>query len=70
MIGIGGGCLRLNLKAVISEKPTTCPSPNDLAFENLALRQQLAVLKRAQKRPMIGIRDRLFWIWLSQVWSD
>lgn len=30
----------------------------DLALENLALRQQLAVLKRERKRPAIKNRDR------------
>jgi hypothetical protein len=29
----------------------------DLALENLALRQQLAILKRTQKRPAIGTKD-------------
>jgi hypothetical protein len=37
----------------------------NLALENLALGQQLAILKRTQKRPAIGTKDRLFWIWLS-----
>jgi putative transposase len=41
----------------------------DLALENLALRQQLAILKRTQKRPAIGTKDRLFWVWLSRIWS-
>jgi putative transposase len=41
----------------------------DLALENLALRQQLAVLKRPQRRIKIKQRDRLFWIWLSRTWS-
>lgn len=40
----------------------------DLALENLALRQQLAVLKRERKRPAIKNRDRLFWVWLSRIW--
>src|SRR5262249_26781485 len=35
----------------------------DLALENLALRQQLAVLKRERKRPAIKNGDRLFWVW-------
>ena len=39
----------------------------DLALENLALRQQLAVLKRERKRPAIKNRDRLFWVWLSHI---
>ena len=37
--------------------------------ENLALRQQLLVLKRDQKRPQIRERDRLFWVTISRVWS-
>jgi len=42
----------------------------DLALENLALRQQLAVLKRERKRPVIKKRDRLFWVWLSRIWRE
>ena len=45
-------------------------SHTQLAVENLALRQQLAVLKRSVKRPRLHRRDRLFWAWLSRVWSD
>src|SRR6266849_1439791 len=41
----------------------------ELALENLALRQQLIVLKRTDKRPRIQNKDRLFWIWLSRTWS-
>ena len=41
----------------------------DLALENLALRQQLAVLKRSQKRLKIKKQDRLFWIWLARTWA-
>ena len=39
-----------------------------LTAENLALRQQLIVLKRNQKRPSLKERDRVFWKILSQVW--
>ena len=41
-----------------------------MALENLALRQQLAVLKQAHPRPKLSDGDRLFWILLSKVWSD
>src|SRR2546426_1654981 len=41
----------------------------DLVLENLALRQQLALLRRRSKRPRFGPLDRLFWIWLSQRWA-
>ncbi len=40
----------------------------DLALENLALRQQLALLRRRSKRPQFETADRTFWIWLSQRW--
>ena len=40
----------------------------DLAVENLALRQQLAVLKQSVKRPKLRPRDRVFWAWLSRLW--
>ncbi len=41
----------------------------DLALENLALRQQLALLHRRAKRPRFGPIDRLFWTWLSSRWN-
>jgi len=41
----------------------------DLALENLALRQQLAIMKRSNKRPRLHIRDRLLWVVLSRLWS-
>ena len=39
-----------------------------LAAENLALRQQLALLQRSVKRPRLHRRDRIFWLWLSRLW--
>jgi hypothetical protein len=41
----------------------------DVALENLALRQQLAVLTRSSRRPRLTKEDRLFWTWLSRIWS-
>ena len=41
-----------------------------LAVENLALRQQLAVLKQSVRRPRLRPRDRVFWVWLSRFWSN
>jgi putative transposase len=38
-------------------------------MENLALRQQLAVLKRSAKRPRLRQRDRIFWVWLRRLWK-
>jgi hypothetical protein len=41
-----------------------------LILENLALRQQLAVYHRRHPRPQLRQRDRIFWVWLSRVWSQ
>jgi hypothetical protein len=38
-----------------------CRGHRELVLENLALRQQLHVLKRSRKRPDLRTRDRLFW---------
>src|ERR1041385_2547264 len=44
-------------------------SRSDTALEVLALRQQVAVLKRKRPRPRLSSRDRLFWTILLQLWS-
>src|SRR4051794_35059639 len=42
-----------------------------LRLENLALRQQLAVLRRsAPKRLKLTPADRICWVWLRRVWGD
>ncbi|MCA1794064.1 MAG: hypothetical protein LC660_09390, partial [Desulfobacteraceae bacterium] len=42
----------------------------NLHLENLALRQQLAIMKQKNKRTKIRIRDRIFWVFLSRFWKD
>jgi hypothetical protein len=42
---------------------------SNLAAENLALCQQLVVMRRANKRPKIRMADRLFWFVLSRIWT-
>jgi putative transposase len=48
--------------------PFLCGGHRQLALENLALRQQLAVYKRTTNRPRLRRSDRLLWGWLSRVW--
>ena len=39
-----------------------------LAAENLALRQQLIVLRRGKTRPPLRRLDRIFWVVLQRLW--
>src|SRR4051812_36578066 len=42
-----------------------------LQLENVALRHQIGVFQRSQKkRPRLHAPDRLLWVWLSRVWTD
>ena len=43
-------------------------SRSDMALEILALRQQLAVLKRQRSRPPLNSGDRFFWTTLRRLW--
>jgi hypothetical protein len=40
-----------------------------LLLENLALRQQLAVLKHRHPRPRLDLLDKLFWVAIRRFWS-
>jgi putative transposase len=40
-----------------------------LALENLALRQQLAIYESKRKKPKLRRCDRIFWVWLSRLWD-
>ena len=40
-----------------------------LLLENLALRQQLTVLKRRHPRPRLDLLDKLFWVAIRRFWS-
>jgi transposase InsO family protein len=44
-------------------------SQKSLLLENLALRQQLSVLKRRHPRPRLDFYDRLFWLLVRRCWS-
>ena len=41
-----------------------------LVFENLALRQQLAIYHRTRPKPTLRWSDRLFWVGLRLAWPD
>jgi putative transposase len=47
-----------------------CRGHRAVALENLALRQQLAVLTRTVAHPRLRRRDRLFWILLAKGWRE
>ena len=42
----------------------------ELALENLVLRPQLAVWKARQPRPRLTDMDRIFWVFLSRLWTS
>ncbi|MFH1419295.1 MAG: hypothetical protein ABII12_13560 [Planctomycetota bacterium] len=42
----------------------------ELATENIALRQQLAIVEQCSRRPRLRKRDRIFWAWLSRLWAN
>ncbi len=43
---------------------------SDVILENIALRQQLSVLKASSKKTKLRNRDRFFWIIISKIWSN
>jgi hypothetical protein len=45
------------------------PARSRTALEAVALRQQLALIKRKQPRPKVDRLDRLFWIVLRRLWE-
>src|SRR6202521_1876639 len=57
--------------ALLSTLSSMFRSRAALELEHIALRHQIGVLKRsAGKRPKLTAADRLFWVFLSQVWCD
>jgi hypothetical protein len=57
------------LRAIVAILRAMFPAKADLAIENLALRQQLIVLKRRKPHPPLRNRDRRFWLWLARSWD-
>ena len=56
------------IRAIVAAFAVFFRSRLDLSLELLALRQQLVVLKRKRRRPVLSRLDRLFWIILRGVW--
>jgi len=61
--------LRL-LQTLLRTLVSVFQTQRSLALENLALRQQLALLNATTKRPRLSTADRLFWVALARSWSD
>jgi len=45
-------------------------SRRSVYLEHLTPRHQLAVYQRSVPRPRLRAIDRLFWAWLSRLWSE
>ena len=54
---------------VVSWIKSSLKNQAELALENLALRQQLAILKRERPHARLRRSDRLFWVSLSAIWQ-
>jgi len=60
----------LALRAIAAVFRAIFTTRADLMVENLALRQQLNVLRRKAGRPSLRKQDRIFWLWLARSWSE
>jgi len=58
------------LGILIGTLRATVRTHRELALENLALRQQLAVWKVRRPRPRLTAMDRIFWVILSRLWKS
>ena len=56
------------LVSILAAVRVSCRSRTAAAIEVLALRQQLAVLKRKRPRPPLTRLDRLLWMMLRRLW--
>ena len=54
------------LLTILKTVCSSLKSHRHLALENLALRQQLAMLKQSTSLPRVSAADRLFWVLFSQ----
>jgi putative transposase len=65
-------CVSMVMQRLLSFLPVLATrffrSRRDLLLENLALRQQLAVLKVRHPQPRFAASDKLFWVMLCRLW--
>ena len=64
------GMMRSLISALVAFVRAMLMPRATLALENAALRQQLAIYRRTQKRNRLRPEDRVFWIALHRLWSD
>jgi putative transposase len=58
------------LYALLAAARSSLKAQRELALENLAVRQQLAILHRKSKRPKCHEADRVVWVALCRRWPD
>ncbi len=58
------------LRSVLRSMWSVLKTRRELALENLALRQQLAVMHRSVTRPRLSPMDRWFWVALRGLWTE
>jgi hypothetical protein len=58
------------LYVLLATARSSLKAQRELALENLALRQQLAIVQRKTKRPRLTQADRAFWVALCSLWPD
>jgi putative transposase len=57
------------MSALLAFVVALCRSRASLCLENLPRRHQVAIYKQTVPRPRLHPTDRLFWVWLSRLWS-
>ncbi len=66
---MGSSYVRALTQVLLTTVASAFRTRASLQLENLALRHQLAVYQRSDVKPRTQPGDRVFWSWLSRVWS-